>query len=271
MAAIKSTPKPQSTTEQEVLLLIRSKKNSKMMIRSRLRRGGKNDKNNSGAFPSLKRNGGGHAAVVGATHSDLTEKSFNPEHCIINTAAENVTVSTITNDISFHSMKRLDCGIDYDDKKNRGNNIDDLIQERKNWYKKYKNDQTYAPLRDIGSAFTAPESFMSEGGHDSCHYRKSSPKLMVTSLQVGRRCRSTKRWLGKHMPEKLSSWRWSSKVVWWGKRNYSDVGSRESGSLGGDSVHKDDRGGYAYEPFSSVCLTYCDDSGVREEQLVWNK
>src|SRR6056300_301776 len=132
-----------------------------MILRSRLRRGGKNDKNNSGAFPSLRRNGGGHGAVVvGATHSDLTEKSFNPEHCIINTAAENITVSTITNDISFHSIKRLDCGIDYGDKKNRGS-IDHLTQERKNWYK-YKNNQTYAPLRDNGSAFTAPESFMSE-------------------------------------------------------------------------------------------------------------
>ena len=252
-----------------------SKKNSKMMIRSRLRRGGKNDKNNSGAFPSL-RNGGGHGAVVvGATHSVLTEKSFNPEHCIINTAAENVTVSTITNDISFHSMKRIDCGIDYDDKKNRGNNIDYLIQERKNWYKKYKNEQTYAPLRDNGSAFTAPESFMSEGGHDSCH-KKKSPKLVVTSLRLGRRCRSTKRWLGKrmNMAERSPSWSWGNNVFWWGKRNYSDVGSRDSGSsgsLGEDSVQKDDRGGYAYEPFSSVCLTYCDDNGVREEQLVWNR
>ena len=248
--------------------MIKSKKNSKMMIRSRLRRGGKNHKYDSGAFPSLRRNGGGHGAVVGATHSDLTEKSFNPENCIINTAAENVTVSTITNDISFHSIKRLDCGIDYDGKKNRGS-IDYLTQERKNWYK-YKNNQTYAPLRDNGSAFTAPESFMSEGGHDSCH-KKKSLKLIVTSLQLGRRCRSTKRCLGKHMPEKSSSWRWGNKVFWWGKRNYSDVGSRDSGSLGGDSVQKDARGAYEYEPFSSVCLTYCDDSGVREEHLVWNR
>ncbi len=231
------------------------------------KRGGKK---NSGAFPSLDTDGRAqhrqYGAMVAPPSTNLTERPFNPENYVINTA-ETVTVSTLTNDRAFHSMKRFNCGFDYDQNKNNRGSIDNT-PERKNWYKNKKQNQTYIPLRDNGSAFTAPESSfgMSEAGGP---YHKKS-----TKVPLGIRCSVTLKWLGRYAAAKSPTWssrgkgRWnkgeSGEVVMVGT-GYSSVGSR-SRSSSECSADKDGKG-----ILSSVCLNYCDDSGEREEQLVWDK
>jgi len=226
----------------------------------------------SGAFPSLDRDTDGRAqhhgqcaaAMAASPPHNYTERPFNPENFVIDTA-ETVTVSTLTNDRAFHS-KRFNCGIDYD-KNNRGSGTD-YIQERKNWYKNMKQNQTYLPLRDIGSAFTAPESsFGMSEAHVSYNKKKSS----------------SKKWLGRYVAAKSLVWSWRGKDRWLSKvessgelaaatTGYSSFGSnsRSRSSSEGSACKEDKDDDVGKGVLSDVCLTYCDDSGVREEHLVWN-
>lgn len=222
----------------------------------------------SGAFPSLDRNtdGGrshpqarGGGAVVATPN--YTEKPFNPVNIVIDTA-ETVTVSTVTNDRAFHSMKRFNCGIDYNDKNNTRSV--DYIQESKNWYKSKKQNQTYLPLRDNGSAFTAPESSFGMSETNGTYNKKSR----------------SKKWLGRYVAVKSLVWRWRCKDRWMREGSsgelaaattgYSSVGSSRSrsGSEGSAQQLQEDEGGKGV--LSAVRLTYCDDSGIREEKFVWD-
>lgn len=225
-----------------------------------------------GAFPTLGRDNDGQYGAVSppsSNNDNVTEKPFNPEHYVIDTA-ENVTVSTLTNDRAFHSMKRFDCGgIDYD-KNNRGSK--DYTQERKNWYKyKKQQNQTYMPLRDNGSAFiTSPESSFGMVSEADGLYNKKSTRVRVYT---------TRKWLGKYFAAKSPTWTCKGKGRRWSKgksgeivavaTGYSSIGSRSKSGSGSEvsSTDKDDNGKVV---LSSVCLTYCDESGVREEQLVWD-
>jgi len=225
----------------------------------------------SGAFPSLDRDTDGRAQQRAATASprshNYTEKPFNPENFVIDTA-ETVTVSTITNDRAFRS-KRFNCGIDYD-KNSRGSSTE-YIQEKKSWYKNKKQNQTYQPLRDNGSVFTAPESsFGTPISEANDSYSRSKKKSL------------SKKWLGRYVAARSLMWSWRGKDRWLGKvetsgcefvavtSGYSSFGSksRSRSSSEGSALKKDgddiDKG-----VLSDVRLTYCDDSGVREEQIVW--
>jgi hypothetical protein len=230
---------------------------------------------NSGAFPSLGRDTDRYAhhgqigAMVAAPPNNCTEKPFNPQNYVIDTAETVGTVSTLTNDRAFHSMKRFNCGFDYSDK-NSGGRIE-YTHERKNWYKQKKQqNQTYIPLRDNGSAFTAPDSsFGMSEAHGS--YTKKS-----TRVPLGIRCRSTMKWLGGYVGAKsLINLSWRGKCRWRKgesgdlavETGYSSIGSR-SRSSSECSAGKEDSGKAI---LSSVCLTYCDDSGEREEHLVWDE
>ena len=249
------------------MALFGSKRN--MMIFKR--GGGKKKRQKSGAFPTLDRDADGRAqqraAMAASSRShNYTEKPFNPANFVIDTT-ETVTVSTITNDRAFHS-KRFNCGIDYD-KNSRGSSTE-YIQEKKNWYKNKKQNQTYHPLRDNGSAFTAPESsFGTPMSEASGSYSRSKKK-------------SSKKWLGRYVAVKSFMWSWRGKDRWLGKvessgefaavtSGYSSFGSNSrSKSSSEGNAHKKDGDDIDKGVLSDVRLTYCDDSGVREEQIVWN-
>lgn len=230
----------------------------------------------SGAFPSLDRDTDGriiqpnwqNAAAMAASPPphNYTEKPFNPEQFVIDTKAETGTVSTLTNDRAFHS-KRFNCGIEK-------HSSADYIQDKKNWYKNKKENQTYLPLRDNGSAFTAPESSF---GTSEAHLSGSSYSKKKTS--------SSKKWLGRYVAAKSLMWSLRGKDQWLNKvessgelaaatTGYSSVfssnssrsrsSSEEDNACGKDEDDISDRG-----VLSDVRLTYCDESGVREEQIVW--
>lgn len=242
---------------------------SNKMKSLKFERGGKK----SGAFPSLDRDTHGriikpnwqNAAAMAASPPphNYTEKPFNPEQFVIDTKAETATVSTLTNDRAFHS-KRFNCGIEK-------HSSTDYIQDKKNWYKNKKENQTYLPLRDNGSAFTAPESSFGTPTSDT-HGSSYSKKT------------SSKKWLGRYVAAKSLLWSWRGEDQWLKKvessgelaaatTGYSSVFSNSSRSRSSseeeNACEKDeddigDRG-----VLSDVCLTYCDESGVREEQIVW--
>lgn len=242
----------------------------------KFKRGGKK----SGAFPSLDRDTDGriiqpnwqNAAIAAASPPphNYTDKPFNPEQFVIDTKAETGTVSTLTNDDrAFHS-KRFNCGIDYD-KHIRGS-TDQYFQDKKNWYKNMKENQTYLPLRDNGSAFTAPESsFGTSEAHQGSSYSKKKT--------------SSKKWLGRYVAAKSLMWSWRGEDEWLKKvessgelaaatTGYSSVfssnSSRSRSSSEGESAcGKDDDDISDRGVLSDVRLTYCDESGVREEQIVW--
>ena len=243
--------------------------NSKMMIISSFKQLGGKKRQKSGAFPSLDRDTDGRAQQRASTAAsprshNYTDKPFNPENFVIDTA-ETVTVSTITNDRAFRN-KRFNCGIDYD--KHSRSSSTEFIQEKKNWYKNKKQNQTYQPLRDNGSTFTAPESSfgMSEtNGSFSRSKNKSSSK---------------KKWLGRYVAAKSFLWRWRCKDCWLGRvessgelaaatNGYTSFGSDSRSRSSEGSSHTKDGDDNGKGVLSDVRLTYCDDSGVREEQIVW--
>ncbi len=239
----------------------------------------------SGAFPSLDRDTDGRviqpnwqsAAMVASPPPphNYTEKPFNPEQFVIDTTAETLTVSTLTNDRAFHS-KRFNCGIDYDKSNIRGSSTD-YIQEKKNWYKNKRENQTYLPLQDNGSAITtAPES--SFGTSEAHHHHGSFSKKKLTS---------SKKWLGRYVAAKSLLWSWRGEDQWLSKvessgelaaatTGYSSVFSSNSSRSRSSSEEEEenalcekDDDDIGTGVLSDVCLTYCDESGVREEQIVW--
>ena len=222
----------------------------------------KRGRKKSGAFPSMDRDAGnGHSgAMVAPTSSpNYADKPFNPVNIVIDTA-ETVTVSTVTNDRSFHSMKRFNCGIDYNDKNNRGSV--DYIQEGKNWYKSKKQNQTYLPLRDNGSAFTSPESSFGMSDTNGSYGKKSTSRKLLgryvaaKSLVWSWRCKD--RWLKEAQPGEIAA----------ATTGLTSVGSSRSRSRSSSETSACEDAGKRV--LSAVRVTFCDDSGVREEQFVWD-